>query len=82
MCLQNGRSVAILDGIFQAKKYRPDGIINGNELWEELKDEPDEEQGYPLPWNIPLQDKSQGLRKGELIVITAGTGVGKTTFVR
>lgn len=81
-CLQNGRSVAILDGIFQAKKYRPDGIINGNELWEELKDEPDEEQGYPLPWNIPLQDKSQGLRKGELIVITAGTGVGKTTFVR
>ena len=35
-----------------------------------------------MPWNIPLQDKSQGLRKGELIVITAGTGVGKTTFVR
>lgn len=82
-CLQNGRSGAILDAIFQAKSYRPDGIVNGNELWEQLRDEPDEEQGYPLPWSeLPLQDKTQGIRKGELIVITAGTGVGKTTFVR
>lgn len=81
-CLLMGRASAVLDAIFQAKSYKPDGIVNGDELWELLKDEPDEEQGYPLPWEIPLQDKTQGLRKGELIVITAGTGVGKTTFVR
>lgn len=81
-CLQAGRAGVILDAIFQAKNYRPDGIVNGSEIWDELKDESDEEQGYTLPWAIPLQDKTQGLRKGELIVITAGTGVGKTTFVR
>lgn len=81
-CLQNQRAGVVLDAIFQAKTYKPDGIINGNEMWEDLRDEPDTEQGYPLPWDIPLQEKTQGLRKGELIVITAGTGVGKTTFVR
>lgn len=81
-CLQAGRASAIIDAIFQAKPYKPDGIVNGNELWEVLRDESEEEQGYSLPWDIPLQEKTQGLRKGELIVITAGTGVGKTTFVR
>lgn len=81
-CLMAHRAGAVLDAIFQAKSYKPDGIVNGDELWEVLRDEPDTEQGYTLPWDIPLQEKTQGLRKGELIVITAGTGVGKTTFVR
>ncbi|WP_455653801.1 DnaB-like helicase C-terminal domain-containing protein [Phascolarctobacterium faecium] len=81
-CLIAGRPDAILDAIFQAKTYKPDGIINGTELWEILKDEPDEDQGYPFPWNIPLQEMTLGIRKGELIVITAGSGTGKTTFVR
>ena len=39
-------------------------------------------EGYPLPWDIELQEMTMGLRKGELITITAGTGTGKTTFVR
>ncbi|PWM76710.1 MAG: topoisomerase [Phascolarctobacterium sp.] len=81
-CLKAGRAKEIIDAIFQAKPYRPDGIINGSELWEELRDEPDEAAGYPLPWDIPLQQMTAGLRKGELVVITAGTGIGKTTFVR
>lgn len=81
-CLKAGRVKEIIDAIFQAKPYRPDGIVNGNELWEELRDEPEEAEGYPLPWDIPLQQMTSGLRKGELVVITAGTGIGKTTFVR
>lgn len=81
-CLKAGRAKEIIDAIFQAKPYRPDGIVNGNELWEELRDEPEEAEGYPLPWDIPLQQMTSGLRKGELVVITAGTGIGKTTFVR
>lgn len=81
-CLKAGRAKEIVDAIFQAKPYRPDGIINGDELWEELRDEPEEAEGYPLPWDIPLQQMTSGLRKGELVVITAGTGIGKTTFVR
>lgn len=81
-CLQAGRAKEIIDAIFQAKPYRPDGIVNGNELWDELVNEPEEAAGYPLPWDIPMQQMTLGLRKGELVVITAGTGIGKTTFVR
>lgn len=82
-CLKAGRASAVLDAIYQAKVYKPDGIINGSDLWEVLRDEPDTEQGYSLPWrDLPLQEMTQGVRKGELIVITAGTGIGKTTFMR
>jgi twinkle protein len=81
-CLKANRPDEIITAIFQAKPYRPDGIIDGTDLWEQLKDEPEEVKGYDLPWNIDLQKMTLGLRKGELIVVTAGTGIGKTTFVR
>lgn len=68
--------------IWNAKKYTPDGIVNGADLWEEVSKQEDTEQGFMFPWDIPLNKMTCGLRKGELTVLTAGTGVGKTTFVR
>lgn len=56
--------------------------MNGADLWEEVSKQEDTEQGFMFPWNIPLNKMTCGLRKGELTVLTAGTGVGKTTFVR
>lgn len=82
-CLKANKPDEIVTAIFQAKPYRPDGIIEGIDLWEQLRDEPEEVKGYPLPWeHIDLEKMTLGLRKGELIVVTAGTGIGKTTFVR
>ena len=81
-CLQAGKGGVIVNAVFEAKEYRPDGIINGSELWEELKNEPDEVGGYAWAWDLPLQEMTRGIRKGELMLITAGTGTGKTTFVR
>lgn len=81
-CLLAGRADDVIKAIWNAKTYKPACIINGSELWETLRDEADDAQGYPLPWNIPLQEMTQGIRKGELLLITAGTGTGKTTFVR
>ena len=82
-CLKANKPDEIVSAIFQAKPYRPDGIIEGIDLWEQLRDEPEEVKGYPLPWeHIDLEKMTLGLRKGELIVVTAGTGIGKTTFVR
>ena len=81
-CLQQGKAAAIMEGVWQAKVYKPACIINGNELWDSIATEDTQEQ-YPLPWEkLPLQSMTQGVRRGELIMITAGTGVGKTTFVR
>lgn len=81
-CLLNGHPEVIIDSIWNAKEYTPDGIVNGKDLWEEVtKDIVN--TGYDLPWSdLSLNKMIMGLRKGELCVLTAGTGVGKTTFVR
>ncbi len=80
-CLQQGKADAIIKAVWEAKCYTPADIIKGDDLWEVLSKH-EESMNYPLPWDIPLQNMTDGLRKGELVVITAGTGIGKTTFVR
>ncbi len=80
-CLQEGKADAVVKAVWEAKTYTPADIIKGDELWEVLSKH-EESLNYPLPWDIPLQNMTDGLRKGELVVITAGTGIGKTTFVR
>jgi twinkle protein len=80
-CLLNDKGQAVINAIWNAKPYRPDGIVNGAELWD-IVDSEEDTKGYSYPWDIPLNDMTLGMRKGELVVITAGTGVGKTTFVR
>ena len=81
-CLQQGNIKAIFDAIWNAKTYKPAFIINGADMLDTLLTEEDEAEGYSLPWDIPLAKMTLGLRKGELVLITAGTGTGKSTFVR
>lgn len=81
-CLLQGQADAVVKAIWNAKEYKPDGIINGADLWDALENEEDEAEGYSLPWDIDINKMTLGLRKGELVVLTAGTGVGKTTFIR
>lgn len=81
-CLLAGRGQEVIQAIWNAKRYTPDGIVNGADLWEEVSQQEDTENGFMFPWDIPLNKMTCGLRKGELTVLTAGTGVGKTTFVR
>ena len=81
-CLQNGHPEVVIDAIWNAKEYTPDGIVNGKDLWDAVSEDV-KNDGYNLPWeNLTLNKMIMGLRKGELCVLTAGTGVGKTTFVR
>lgn len=79
-CLMAGKSEDIIQAMWNAKPYRPDGIISGVELWEEVsKDEVVQSVAYP--W-LALNEKTQGLRKGELVTLTAGSGIGKSSVVR
>jgi len=65
---------------WDAKPYRPDGIISGDDLTvDELLSKPSD--GYTTPYP-GINDLNRGVRKGELTLFTAGTGVGKTTIVR
>lgn len=78
--LQANKGDEIVKAIWNAKTYRPDGIVDGHAVWEKLSTE---ESVYTVlyPWPS-LNIKTRGLRTGELTTITAGSGIGKSAFVR
>ena len=78
--LQASRGKEIIDAIWQAKEYRPDGIVSGPELWDEFIRN-DDAESIPYPWE-GLNEKTRGLRKRELTVFTAGSGIGKSAIVK
>ena len=78
--LQANDSDAIRRAIWDAKPYRPDGIIDGKSLLE-LVTTPNPPNDYDYPFQ-GLQSKLHGIRHGELISITAGSGQGKSTLCR
>ena len=80
--LQSGRGKEVIDQIYEAKVYRPDGIVNGQDILTRLKDRP-KVHSYPYPsFMQKLNDKTYGIRLGELDVWTSGSGMGKTTVIK
>jgi twinkle protein len=76
----NGKTRELLEAMWSAKVYRPDGIINGEDLWDAVsKDDTTPSIPYPFPG---LNTKTRGMRRGELVTITAGSGVGKSQVCR
>lgn len=75
-----GRGHELITAMWQAHPWRPDGIITASDLRSDVLKEP-EVQSIPYPWE-GLNEKTHGLRLGELVTITAGTGVGKSAVVR
>jgi len=78
--LMAGRGSEIVQSIFDAKAYRPDGIVAGADMWETLRTQ-DDLQGVPLPFSN-LSNMTLGIRLGELWTFTAGSGIGKSSIVR
>ena len=78
--LQQGDSEAVRRAIWDAKTYRPDGIIDAKSLLELVTTPtPPADHDYPFKG---LQEKLHGIRYGELTTITAGSGTGKSSFCR
>ena len=73
-----GEIKGIVDAIFKAQPSSPDGIINGKDLWDEVSKPIEMGTLYPFE---KLNEKTYGLRQGELVTITAGSGIGKSAFV-
>lgn len=78
-CLTDGRGKEVIDAMWGAKVFRPDGIVDGRDIWDKLN-EPDP-PSIPFPW-IGLNDKLHGLREGELYTLCSGTGIGKSSVCR
>lgn len=65
---------------WQAPFWKPDGLILGSEMWDNIIHRK-ESFSTPYPWD-GMNLKTFGIRLSELVVVTADTGVGKTSFLK
>ena len=78
--LQANDIQAIERSIYDAKPYRPDGIVDGKSLLTLITTpNPPKDHDYPFDG---LNNLLHGIRYGELTTITAGSGIGKSSFCR
>lgn len=80
-CVMNGQAGAVTDQIWNAEKFVPDGVVNMRTLRERIRTKKAVEQ---LPFIAPfkLREMTKDVRPGELVLVTSGSGSGKSTFVR
>ena len=78
--LKQGKFTEFTKSFWEAKQYTPSGII---ELSAKKKDwlHREVKPSIPYPWE-GLNNKLYGLRKGELVTFTGGTGLGKSSVTR
>lgn len=78
--LVRGDLAGILKSINDAQEYRPDEIVNSKKIGlKDLKTPLKKGAKYPFP---KLQKMTYGARGGELVIWTAGSGIGKSTLLR
>lgn len=76
----DGRGKDFVAAWWAAERFTPDGIVDGAGLWS-LVNQPVERAKVLYPY-VGLNDLTYGIREGELITITAGSGLGKSQFLR
>lgn len=72
-----GRTEELVNAMWKAKQYRPEGIVDMAELKDAVMERPMHGLSWPLP---TLTEWTYGIRTGEIYALGAGTGVGKTDF--
>ena len=78
--LLKGKVAEFKQDWWNAERYTPEGIVSGDSLWDELLKGP-EKAIVQYPYN-GINKSTYGLRSGELVCICAGTGIGKSSFMR
>lgn len=76
--LQAGKGDQVIKAMWDAKDYRPDGIVRLSEI----RDKMNRPVVMGLPWFLEdLTKATFGRREGEIYYLGAGTGVGKTDIM-
>lgn len=78
-CLQKGKVTELVQALYSAKEYRPDGVVNAKDLRDKVKQRTRRGLSYPWP---KLDEITYGQHEGRLVTWTAGSGLGKSEFVR
>jgi twinkle protein len=75
-------SDALMKAVFDAVKYSPAGVVKGEDIWTKYK-EMKSVESLPYPDCIGgLNPLLKGMRDGEIVLFTSGTGSGKSTVVK
>ena len=80
--LRQGRHSAYVSSFWDAKIYTPSGVLNLSDqflAYQELRN--NKVEAIPYPW-FGLNTKLEGMRAGELVTLTGGTGLGKSSVTR
>ena len=73
---------AIITAVFNARRYTPAAIVRGEAIWEAYV-ERKSVKSVPYPQCLEgLNNKLDGMRKGEIVLFTSGTGSGKSTMIK
>ncbi|WP_256573538.1 DnaB-like helicase C-terminal domain-containing protein [Pseudomonas sp. B14(2017)] len=80
-CLLAGRGKELMDAIWNAGPFIPDGVVSAKSLKERIKNKK-VVPSIPLDAPQKLRDMTKDARGGELLLVTSGSGSGKSTFVR
>lgn len=83
-CLVNGDTEAIINQIFNANPWVPDGVVSAASMKERVQQhlETAESVGLLFDGCEGLNERTLGTRGGEVVMVTSGSGMGKSTFVR
>ena len=72
----------IISSVFSARRYTPAAIVRGEAIWEAYVERKSVES-IPYPKCLEgLNHKLDGMRKGEIVLFTSGTGSGKSTMIK
>lgn len=75
--LVEGRVEEMINAMWRAEHYKPEGVVNLATLKNKIMEEP--KLGLSWPFET-LTRYTYGIRTGELYALGAGTGIGKTDF--
>lgn len=75
-----GKGEAFSREWWQSPTFKPDGLRLGSEMWEDIINRKESFTTlYPFDG---LNEKTFGIRLSELVIVTADTGVGKTSIIK
>ena len=72
----------IINQIFNAQPFTPAGFVKGEELWNRFKDRKNKVSLEFPSCLTGLNDKLKGMRLNEILLLTSGTGLGKSTVTK
>ena len=78
--LRQNKHKEFIEAWWSAKVYTPSGVINVSEAKADFFDR-EKKESVLYPWK-ELNKKLYGLRQGELVTLTGGTGLGKSSVTR